>query len=155
VSAAVHSIGVADAPLDHDEFGRWRTAADRALAAAETLAAAGFPEWACFQAEQAAQLAVKGLLHGIGEPAWGHDLTVLVDQTARTVTDPWPAAAARWAERLARFYIATRYPDALPGGVPGNRFGDEDVETARHDAVGLLAAVDRAWAVLGAAPEQP
>lgn len=136
------------APLDRTEFARWRVAADRALGASAAQAEAGFPEWACFLAEQAAQLALKGLLHGIGVGAWGHDLTELAARVSTEIGPPWPDAAASRAERLARFYLPTRYPDALPGGVPGDRFSAEDVAAACEDAAGLLATVDSTWTAL-------
>lgn len=33
--------------------------------------------WRCFLAEQAAQMAMKALLHGLGRGPWGHDLMEL------------------------------------------------------------------------------
>ncbi len=65
--------------LDRAEFDRWRVAADDAGRAANVQADAALSNWACFLAEQAAQLAIKGLLHGIGAGAWGHDLVQLAE----------------------------------------------------------------------------
>ena len=129
---------MAPAPLDRPEFDRWSAAADRALAAADPVTAHQLHEWACFLAEQSAQLALKGLLHGIGAPAWGHDPTALERDASLAIGEAWPDDAADRAERLSRFYIPTRYPDAIPGGVPGDRFGDADAAAARADAVALL-----------------
>ncbi|MDP8957788.1 MAG: HEPN domain-containing protein, partial [Actinomycetota bacterium] len=70
------------APLDEEEFRRWRDQAARALEAARLAGEGGQHEWACFLSEQAAQLAVKGLLHGAGLEAWGHDLTLLSSRVA-------------------------------------------------------------------------
>lgn len=136
------------APLDRVEFDRWRAAADRTARAAEVQRNAGFWEWACFLAEQAAQLGVKGLLHGIGAPAWGHDLAALEREVAERVGTDWPAGAARDAELLSRFYLTTRDPDAVPGGVPGERFTADDATDALAATQRLLAGVDRAWAEL-------
>ena len=135
-------------PLDQPEFARWRAAADRAAGAASAQAAAGFFEWACFLFEQGAQLAVKGILHGVGAGAWGHDLSALVAAAAPAVGPAWPADLGAPAERLSRFYIATRYPDAVPGGVPGDRFTADDAASAESDARRLFAAVDDVWADL-------
>ncbi|HEX9122434.1 MAG TPA: HEPN domain-containing protein [Actinomycetota bacterium] len=52
--------------MDTEEFERWRGEADRALEGGRLQAAAGLHNWACFAAEQAAQLAMKALLHGLG-----------------------------------------------------------------------------------------
>ena len=57
------------AALDAVEFARWREQAGRTLGTAELVVEGARHEWGCFLAEQAAQLAVKGLLHAVGEPA--------------------------------------------------------------------------------------
>jgi hypothetical protein len=77
-------------PLDDEEFDRWQEQAGSALATADLARTGGRHEWACFLDEQAAQLAVKGLLHAIGEQAWGHDLTVLVTRAAAVLGELWP-----------------------------------------------------------------
>jgi HEPN domain-containing protein len=138
-------------PLDVAEFTRWRAAAGRALDAAAAAAAGGFFEWSCFLAEQGAQLAVKGLLHGVGAGGWGHDVAALVASVPDALGgELWPDTAGQPAERLARFYLATRYPDAVPGGVPGDRFTDADAASACSDARWLIAAADAAWEALQA-----
>jgi HEPN domain-containing protein len=63
-----------DPPLDRTEFERWRREASGALLHAELAEGAELHNWACFSAEQAAQLAVKGLLHAVGAGSWDHDL---------------------------------------------------------------------------------
>jgi HEPN domain-containing protein len=135
-------------PLDQPEFARWRAAADRAAGAASAQAAAGFFEWACFLFEQGAQLAVTGMLHGVGAGAWGHDLSALVAAAGPAVGPSWPRELGAPAERLARFYIPTRYPDAVPGGVPGDRFTADDASSAEQDFRHLVAAIDDVWAGL-------
>lgn len=131
--------------LDEAEFARWRRAADRAMAAVDAQAVAGLHEWACFQAEQAAQLAIKALLHGVGAEAWGHDLAGLAARAAAVLGDEWGRANARAAEVLSRFYLPTRYPDAVPDGIPGDRYDEQDTAAALAAARQLIAAVDDAW----------
>lgn len=135
------------APLDHDEFVRWRQQADAAAETAQLARAGGRHEWACFLSEQAAQLGVKGLLHGVGADAWGHDLVVLC-ATARAqfgegfdVEEP--------AARLARHYIPTRYPDAHPSGAPSSHYTAADATQALDDATTVLDALDATWRALG------
>ena len=140
-----------DAPLDGEEFQRWRQQADSAADTAALARAGGRAEWACFLSEQAAQLGVKALLHGTGLEAWGHDLTVLCARAAAELGPAWPAEMADPAARLARHYIATRYPDALPSGAPTTHYTDADAAQAVEDARSLLGAVDGAWHILGAA----
>jgi hypothetical protein len=70
-------VRVTEPLLDAEEHGRWRAEADRALHGARVQAEAEIYNWACFAAEQAAQLALEGLLHGLGRAPWGHDLVRL------------------------------------------------------------------------------
>jgi HEPN domain-containing protein len=133
-----------DRPVDEDEFGRWRREADRALRHAELAADEGLHNWACFAAEQGAQLAVKALLHGIGRAPWGHDLVALGAALATAglaVTEPVSDALLR----LARHYMPARYPDTHPAGSPGERYGAADSRQALADARSVLELVDRAW----------
>ena len=127
--------------LDEPEFRRWRHQADRTVDTAVLAADGDRPEWACFLAEQAAQQAVKGLLHGVGEGPWGHDLTVLVAKASEAlgeVLSPLEDEAAR----LGRHYIPARYPDAHPSGPSGTHYRASDAEAALADARRVLAAVD-------------
>lgn len=142
-------------PLDTGEFTRWRAAAARAAGAAVAQADAGYNEWSCFLYEQAAQLAVKAILHGVGAGAWGHDLANLVAAASEAVGPPWSSDVARAAERLSRFYLPTRYPDAVPGGVPGDRFDPDDAAAAAADCGAVLAAVDTAWEALQREATEP
>ncbi|MDQ3973284.1 MAG: HEPN domain-containing protein, partial [Actinomycetota bacterium] len=65
--------------LDGPEYERWRRAADSSLTTARLTAEHGQHHHACLHAEQAAQLAIKGLLRGAGAGAGvrGHDLSAL------------------------------------------------------------------------------
>src|SRR5688500_8337850 len=103
------------APLDEEEFRRWRAEGDRALAGARLQADAGLHNWACFAAEQAAQLAVRGLLHGLGRGPWGHDLPQL-GQSLADAGVSIPMAVEDALRRLGRHYIPARYPDAHAAG---------------------------------------
>ncbi len=135
-------------PLDRDEFRRWREEAGRALEGAELQTRAGLSNWACFLAEQGAQLALKGLLHGLGRGPWGHDLVRLSEMAAEAGLQP-PPAVADAIRRLSRHYIPSRYPDAHSAGPPATHYGAVDAEEALRDAASVLAFVDEAWEALG------
>jgi HEPN domain-containing protein len=141
---------MAGAPLDAPEFQRWREEADRAISVAGSHATGPAVNWACFLAEQAAQLAVKGLLHGCGAPAWGHDLVTLGQAARATVGTSWPSSLDPRCARLSRHYITSRYPDASPSGSPAQHYTSVDASQALEDAGALLAAVDAAWRELNA-----
>ncbi len=133
-----------DEPLvDADEFRRWRAEADAALRSARLQADAELHNWACFAAEQAAQLAVKGLLHGLGRGPWGHDLVRLGELLSEV--GEVPTAVADSLRRLSRHYIPARYPDAHPSGPPGIHYGAADSAQAVADGEGVLAHVDALW----------
>ena len=134
-------------PLDEEEFRRWRLEADRALEGARVQAGAGLHNWACFAAEQSAQLGMKGLLHGLGRGPWGHDLVRFADMSADAGLE-LPAEIADALRRLGRHYIPSRYPDAHPSGVAGDHYGSSDSDEAIRDASQILSFVDRTWAAL-------
>jgi HEPN domain-containing protein len=131
-------------PLDEEEFRRWRSEADRALASAEREAAAGAHNWACFLAEQAAQLGLKGLLHGLGVGPWGHDLPRLGARVAEAGLEV-PAEVQRVLARLGRHDIPPRSPDAHASGPPSEHYTEADSRQAAGDARAVLAFVDGAW----------
>ena len=136
-------------PVDEPEFRRWRDEGDRALGAARREALAGNHNWACFLAEQGAQLAVKALLHGLGRGPWGHDLEALVSGVADAGIDV-PVEVRAAARELARHYIPARYPDAHPAASPGSRYVPEDAQSAVAAAERILRFVDSLWKELGA-----
>lgn len=133
--------------VDEREFERWRVEAGRALDGARAQAGQQLYNWACFACEQAAQLALKAILHGLGRGPWGHDLDALVD-SARDAGMPVPEEVASAGHRLGRHYIPARYPDAHAGGNPGRHYDAADWEHALEDAITILAAVDAAWSSL-------
>jgi HEPN domain-containing protein len=132
---------------DEPEFTRWRAEADRALAAARVQAEAGLHNWACFAAEQAAQLATKALLHGLGRGPWGHDLVRLGELAGTAGVDLAPGVLDAM-RRLGRHYIPARYPDAHPSGPAAAHYAAADSAEALRDAETVLEAVDRAWSAL-------
>ncbi|HXF56601.1 MAG TPA: HEPN domain-containing protein [Actinomycetota bacterium] len=131
-------------PLDIEEFSRWRREADSALAGARVQAEAGLHNWACFAAEQAAQLAIKALLHGLGQGPWGHDL-VRLGARARAAGVEVPAEVEDALRALGRHYIPARYPDAHAAGTTGEHYGPSDSRAAIEAAAAVLQWVDGCW----------
>lgn len=134
--------------LDRPEFERWQEAADDALSGARAQHGAELDNWACFLAEQAAQLALKGLLHGVGAAAWGHDLVDLGERVRSALNVELPAPTAASLRRLSRHYVTSRYPDAHPAGAPGSHYGPEDAQEAVADADRVITEARSAWGQL-------
>jgi len=133
--------------LDEEEYRRWRAEADRAHDGARIQAGAGLHNWSCFAAEQAANLAVKALLHGLGRGPWGHDLLRLGEMLGEAGVE-LPAEVLDRMRRLGRHYIPARYPDAHASGPPGLHYGSSDSSEAIEDAEAILAFVDQTWEAL-------
>lgn len=95
-----------------ERAARWRAYAQADRDAAERLAA---DLWhvACFHAQQASEKALKALLTRIqGDAVPTHVAHVLL-QALADLGEPAPADVAGAANALDRYYIPTRYPDAL------------------------------------------
>lgn len=133
--------------VDGNEFARWREEANSALEVAKFAASGKFYNWACFGAEQAAQLALKALLHGVGAGPWGHDLDRLAEMAQETGLNV-PMEIEDALRRLGRHYIPARYPDAHASGAPGRHYGDADWRQAERDASAAMSFVDGAWSKL-------
>lgn len=140
--------------VDSTEFARWRAEADVARRSAAIQASADVYNWACFLAEQAAQLAVKALLHGIGVAPWGHDLVALGRSMAEGLSEALPDPINAALQRLSRHYIPARYPDAHPAGSPLEHYGAADAQQALGDLSAILEFVDASWAKLSPSADE-
>ncbi|MGH3665285.1 MAG: HEPN domain-containing protein [Egibacteraceae bacterium] len=135
------------ATFDANEYERWVQTARDHLDVARHDAAGGFSSAAVLQSEQAAQCALKALLHGAGQAqaARGHGLLSLADACGHWAGLVVDEEERRILGRLARDYLTTRYPDALPEGTPMAHYGEEDAERAVIVASRVLERVASAW----------
>ena len=132
-----------------DEAERWLRQAESDLAFAALGAREGFPAQACFTSQQAAEKALKAVLHLSGarfvpEPSVLELLDRAVAATTDAIADADAAPLGRLrdsARQLDQYYIPTRYPNGLPGGIPAEVFTGSQAEDA----------VDRAGAFIEAA----
>ena len=95
-------------------------------------------EWACFAAQQAAEKAAKAAHDALGQEAWGHSVTELLDALrphARGVDE----ALLDRARALDKLYVPTRYPNGLPAGAPTDYYTRAEAERAVADAEVILA----------------
>lgn len=116
-----------------------QSAAD--LADAEALAERGRHALACFLCQQSAEKAVAGYLFARGaEQVWGHALADVCED-AKAI-DPSFDVIKTVAILLDKHYLASRYPSALPGGVPAEVYEAEDSRRAIEIAREVRAFVD-------------
>jgi HEPN domain-containing protein len=123
--------------VDGPEFRRWRGLADGAL---EMARLGTHHNWRCFLAEQAAQMAMKALLHGLGRGPWGHDLVELGKALAEALEGPLDSSLA---DALRRLSLVSD---------PADKFTAADAEQAITDAELVVAEVDDIWRQLARDP---
>jgi len=124
-----------------NEAARWLAEAREDLRVCRTLTEAGHFSHACFHAQQSAEKAAKALLyrHGV-EEAWGHSVADLLAD-AKSFQELPKDLLSRGA-RLDRYYIPTRYPNGLPGGLPSKAFDESDAREAEATAQHILQEIE-------------
>lgn len=129
--------------MDLDEFRRWLAQAQHTLASAEKDLQEGDFDWACFKAQQAGEYALKGLLRGLGKPAYGHSTKRLLESLeAAGVTVSQELLEA--AQELDIHYVPARYPDAYPEGSPFEYYNSKRAREALQAAQRILAWIQEA-----------
>ncbi len=118
------------------EADRWLKQAESDLAYAELGLRERFFAQVCFQCQQVCEKAIKALRYGRGERAvLGHALVELAAPLE---------AMARFRENLAvldQYYVPTRYPNGLPGGIPSDVYTRSQATKAVEIAREVVAAV--------------
>ncbi|GAG50408.1 unnamed protein product [marine sediment metagenome] len=92
-----------------------------------------FSDKGCFVAQQSAEKAMKACLYTQGERiVIGHSLFDFCEKIKTDVLEF--TEILNECRRLDRYYIPTRYPNGLPGGIPFQHFTEEDIRNALDDA---------------------
>jgi len=120
----------------------WFRQAEADLAHARHALAGGHHEWACFAAQQSAEKAAKAAHQSLGQEAWGHSVTELL-QALRGAASEIDEAVMDAARALDKLYVATRYPNGLPSGAPADFYTKKEGERAIQDAETVLACCRR------------
>lgn len=106
---------------------RWIRFACEDLRMAELALAEGIFNQVCFHAQQCVEKLIKGFIGYKGQVhPQTHKLVDLLSLLNETPFDELTASI----RLLDRFYILTRYPDALPGSLPEGLPSKEDAEEA-------------------------
>jgi HEPN domain-containing protein len=112
--------------------GDWYAQAERDLEQAVASQRDGRHEWACFAAQQAAEIAVKALHLQRGQEAWGRVVARLLSEL------PLPVSSdlVEKGKVLDNLYVPTRYAIGHPEGPPYEHYGplqsDEAIRYARE-----------------------
>lgn len=118
-----------------EEALRWLTQAQDEFADAEELRIRGRFYLALFHFQQAAEKALKAYLYlhvKSVEVFYTHSVDDLLRMT-KEIDGEFETVAA--AKKLDKYYIPTRYPNGLPGGVPSRYFDDpKEAEEAMKSA---------------------
>ena len=128
--------------LDEAEYARWIKSSKGTLSSARDDLKRGNYNWACFKAQQAAELAVKSLLHGLGLPAHGHSVSGLLTKAPGELGS---REVIQQAKTLDKYYVPTRYPNAWAEGTPEEYYTREDAEKAIECAGAIIVWVEASW----------
>ncbi len=120
---------------------RWLAQAEHGLVTARALLENSLWSDAYFHAEQTAQLALKAFLYSLGRRYIQlHSVRELAQECGKA--DEEFARFATHGRVLDRYYLATRYPDALPApAIPFESFAHEDAEQATAFATEIVESV--------------
>ena len=114
----------------------WLKQAYSDLSAAEDSAGTLHFEWACFQAEQAAEKALKALLISKGGESRIHSINHLLASLPDGIKVGDQIQYA--AKELDKCYIPTRYPDSFSTGIPKDFFTADDARRAIANAKKII-----------------
>lgn len=126
--------------FDLAEFGRWLGQAKHTYSLIERDIEAGGYDWACFKAQQAAELALKAVLKAVGRGGFGHNLVALYNEVAGVCPDNGEYEACVFF--LDKLYIPHRYPDAFTEGEPWEHFSEREAREAMVCAQKILGWVE-------------
>ena len=124
-----------------EQLRRWLAQAEHQLEVTGALLEREFWSDVCFMAEQTAQMALKAFLYGAGRRFITiHSIQELARQCVEV--DSGFSDSVEWGKVLDRYYIPTRYPDALaPPAVPFESFTAADGTLAHRYATDIVQLV--------------
>jgi len=122
------------------EGRRWLEQAQADLEAAKWNEQGGYHSVACFLAQQTAEVALKAFLYFQGKRrVFGHSVAELGDACASLDQDF--KSLADDGVKLDRYYIPTRYPNGLPGGIPAKTYNTDEARAALQMAETIVSLV--------------
>ena len=121
---------------------RWLNQAEADFDAAQDSLKSEHFEWACFQAQQASEKALKAFLFSHGLRAIiTHSTSELLIEAQKYVPFDIPQ---KYAKTLDSYYIPTRYPNGRPGrSIPARYYSKEDATICINYAESILKNVKK------------
>lgn len=125
------------------EEQRWLRQAQKDLESARDSSQAEHYEWACFQAQQAAEKALKAFLYSKGlRSILTHSIRDLIIECSKYQREFKELVSQ--AKVLDTYYIPTRYPNGLVGNdIPASYYSQEDATQCINYAELILTTVKR------------
>ena len=124
-----------------DEGRRWLLQAKQDLDDARYNSEGERYNIACFLSQQSAEKALKAFLYAEGEEiVWGHSVAELCKRA--TSMDKELEKVRRKVATLDKYYIPTRYPNGLPGGIPSEAFEKRDADRAIEIAEEVIKVIE-------------
>lgn len=131
---------MAEYQFDRDEWERYLKQGMRNIESAKGDMGEGDHEWACFKAQQAVELILKGFLRASGKIATGHSLIKLLQSIAE-----WgivvPEDIKSCCRELDKVYIPARYPDAYAWGAPMDYYSADNAMDSIKCAEDVLSFI--------------
>jgi HEPN domain-containing protein len=120
-----------------DRSKDWLAQAKRDLEHAEKDVRDGYYEHACFEAQQAAEKAVKSVYLSRHAASWGHRVAKLL-QEMTTISESPPVERIDDGKILDQYYVLTRYPNGFESGAPMEFFTKEQATDAVRRAANII-----------------
>lgn len=136
-----------------NRFKDWLNQSTEDLKAAEVSSENQHYEWACFQAQQSAEKALKALLLVMNVDAWGHGLVHLLkrwrDLSSDTQKNDQKVNEKEFqdyfekCQELDRQYIQPRYPNGFASGYPAEYYNKNIANECINNARSILEFVKK------------
>lgn len=122
---------------------RWLKQAEYNLQVAESNFKEGFHFASCFMSEQSAQLALKAyIIYRTGRYTTFHSIEKLAEECLKYSKNF--EKIVDYGRILDRYYIPTRYPDALaPPAIPAETYTEKDAKGALNFTKEIVKIVSR------------
>ena len=124
------------------EADRWLRQAEYDLRAAEWNLQGGFYAPACFWAQQSAAKSLRAFLFINGEDAKETRSVVDLLDRAMTYEEEFRGFLGR-STSIDIYYKTSRFPDALPGGIPADVITEKDAKDAIKQAAEITSVVEK------------